>query len=129
MTLPTLFAALLLTVVPPPRPPGEPPPPAPQTRVVLTVSDAGGPRPGVLMQLFRVGVGGRPLPLPGRPALARSGADGIASLTLPVTAPLLVQLTDPERNVLVRLPLGGGEVVRVGAATFRLQVTPASPGR
>ncbi|WP_216321120.1 hypothetical protein [Deinococcus aestuarii] len=132
MTLPTLVAALLLNVVPPPQPPGEPLLPAPQVRVVLTVSDADGPRPGVLMQLFRRGVAGRPLPLPGRPLLARSGADGTASLTLPPGTPLLVQLTDPGRDLLVLLPLGE-EVVRVGAATFRLRVVaasvPAGPGR
>lgn len=128
MILPTLASALLLTVVPPPRPPGEPPPPLPQLRVLLTASDAGGPRPGVLMQLFVPGRAGRVLPLPGRPLLARSGADGTASLRVNVAGPLVVQLSDPERHLLVRLPLGGEQVVRVGPETFRLQLVPVSPG-
>lgn len=129
MTVSVLVAALLLNVVPPPRPPQEPLPPAPQARVILTATDVRGPRPGVLLQLFRLGPGGRALPLSNRPTLVRSGPDGIATLKIAVTAPLLVQLSDPERNILVRLPLRGEEVIRVGAATFRLQVSAVPSDR
>ena len=69
------------------------------------------------------------MPLPNRPALVRSGADGVATLKVSLPGPVLVQLTDPERNVLVRLPLGGDEVIQVGATTFRLKVSSLVPGR
>ena len=125
MILPTLMSALILTVVPPPRPPAEPPVPVTPSRLLLTVTDAQGPRAGVALQLLRSGIGGRVLPLPGRPLRVLSSTDGTATLPLNQGSALLVQISDPERNVLLRFPLNGAAVLRIGTTTFQLQIVAA----
>ena len=56
-----------------------------------------------------------------------SGADGSATLPLNLAPSLLVQISDPERNILLRFPLDGAATLKVGATTFQLRVVPTSP--
>ena len=110
--------------VPPPEPPGEP---ATTYRLEVQVLRGGQPVQGVSALLYKLGPGGRPLPINIRPAVRVSGPDGRLSWAELSGRGLMLQLRDPRTGFSLTVPLLAEYMApasNVGPYQIRLEMRP-----